>query len=298
MFNAVCKIPMQFFILLLGVLIFVFYQFQLPPVYFNQTVWHQQMQRDARPLKQIESDFASAHAEEKRWLLYWLQAERSGSLLERDIGRAASQTAQIEVQAIRQRAKDAITAANKNGTKANDADYVFITFILDYLPHGVIGLLVASFFAAAMSSKAAELNSLGSTTTIDIYRHLIRRDAADRHYVIASKCFTVLWGLVAIGFALLANLSENLIQAGNIVGSVFYGPMIGLFLTAFFLKQIRGTAAFWAVVAAQTLVFVLYYQLTISYLWYNLIGCAACMAIGILLQAAIGPPNKPAQDVP
>jgi Na+/proline symporter len=223
-----------------------------------------------------------------------LQAKHSNN---RDLeisASAAAAEAQQRTQTVRQRAKDAITAGNKNGTKANDADYVFITFILDYLPHGVIGLLVASFFAAAMSSKAAELNSLGSTTTIDIYRHLIKRDADDRHYVIASKCFTILWGLVAIGFALLANLSENLIQAGNIVGSVFYGPMIGLFLTAFFLKQIRGTAAFWAVVAAQILVLVLYYQLTISYLWYNLIGCAACMLLGILIQAAIAPPNKAA----
>jgi solute:Na+ symporter, SSS family len=168
---------------------------------------------------------------------------------------------------------------------------VFITFILKYLPHGLIGLLVTAFFAAALSSKAAELNALGSTTTVDIYRHIVRREASDRHYVVASKCFTALWGLVAIGFALFAHLAENLIQAVNILGSIFYGVFLGLFLVAFFLKGIGGTAVFWAAIAAQALVFILYFSLGISYLWYNVIGCAACMALAALLQAIVGSPG-------
>ena len=180
------------------------------------------------------------------------------------------------------------TLPSAPGTKANDADYVFITFILDYLPHGLIGLLVTAFFAAALSSKAGELNALGSTTTVDVYRHLVRLDASDAHYVVASKVFTAFWGLVAIAFALFANLAENLIQAVNILGSIFYGVMLGLFLVAFFLKRVGGTAVFWAALAAQAVVFVLYATLSISYLWYNVIGCVACIAFGLILQAVLG----------
>ena len=290
MFNAVCKIPMQFFILLLGVLIFVFFQFAAPPVYFNQMVWKQQVESgDSSHLRTIEADFAAAHEQERLRLDDWLKAKHGGEHDLEIAAKDAAAEAQQKAQSVREEAKDAISAANKTKTKANDGDYVFITFILNYLPHGVIGLLIAAFFAAAMSSKAAELNSLGSTTTVDFYRHLIRRQASDRHYVIASKLFVVVWGLVAIGFALLANLSENLIQAGNIVGSIFYGPMIGLFLVAFFLRRIGGTAVFWAALGAQVLIIVLYFSLNISYLWYNFIGCAACMLFSFVIQAVVGP---------
>jgi Na+/proline symporter len=164
---------------------------------------------------------------------------------------------------------------------------VFITFILGYLPHGLIGLLVTAFFAAALSSKAGELSALGSTTTVDIYRHLVRREATDAHYVAASRWFTALWGLVAIGFALSAHLAENLIQAVNILGSIFYGVVLGLFLVAFFLKRIGGTAVFWAALGAQALVFALYHELSISYLWYNVIGCAACVALSLAIEGAL-----------
>jgi Na+/proline symporter len=152
----------------------------------------------------------------------------------------------------------------------------------------LIGLLVAVFFAAALSSKAAELNALGSTTTVDVYRHIVKRDASDAHYVAASKCFTALWGLVALAFALFANLVENLIQATNILASIFYGVVLGLFLVAFFFKRIGGTAVFWAAAAAQLLVVALYFTLPISYLWYNVIGCAACVLFAATLQPFVG----------
>jgi len=150
-------------------------------------------------------------------------------------------------------------------------------------------LLVAAFFAAAMSSKASELSALGSTTSVDFYRHLVKRQADDAHYVKASKWFTAFWGVVALGFALFANLAENLIQAVNIVGSVFYGVVLGLFLVAFFVKWVRGTAAFWGALLAQALVFCLYFSLKntpyeISYLWYNLVGCAACLLFSLVIQ--------------
>ena len=157
--------------------------------------------------------------------------------------------------------------------------------------------MVAAIFAAALSSKAAELNALGSTTTIDFYRHLIRREATDAHYVIASKCFTMFWGMVAIGFALFANLTENLIQAANIVASIFYGVVLGLFLVAFFLRRVGGTAVFWAAVAAQTLVLVIYFLgRDIGYLWYNVIGCSACVLLSLVLQAVLG--GQSAHDEP
>ncbi|HSV13617.1 MAG TPA: sodium:solute symporter [Tepidisphaeraceae bacterium] len=286
MFNAVFKIPMQFFILLLGVLLFVFYQFQAPPVYFNRTAWVDQENRgDAPAMRAMEAAFADAHARKREQIDAWLRARRDG-----DAAAAASAKRELlamdrRADEVRARAKSLMTAANR--TNANDNDYVFITFILDQLPHGVIGLLVAAFFAAAMSSKAAELNALGSTTTVDFYRHVIRRSASDAHFVFATKCFTVFWGLVAIGFALFAHLSENLIQAGNIIGSVFYGPVLGLFLVAFFLRWIGGTAIFVSTLVAQVLVLLFYYHLTISYLWYNIIGCAACMLLAIVLQAML-----------
>jgi Na+/proline symporter len=288
MFNALFKIPMQFFILLLGVLIFVFYQFERPPVFFNKAAWaYQEAHGSAVKLNALEEDFNAAHADERRQLQAWLDARHSGNRAAEEAARAASSAAHDRVEVARAETGKVLRGANPR-TTANDDDYVFITFILDYLPHGLIGLLVTAFFAAALSSKAGELNALGSTTTVDIYKHLVKRDADDAHYVIASKCFTAFWGLVAIGFALFANLAENLIQAVNILGSVFYGVVLGIFLVAFFVKWVRGTAVFWAALVSQALVFGLYFTLPISYLWYNVIGCAACMGFAILLQALLG----------
>jgi Na+/proline symporter len=208
------------------------------------------------------------------------------------LARADALAAQERSEAVRGQAKDALHTDNPR-VKTNDSDYVFITFVLDYLPHGLIGLLVAVFFAAALSSKAAELNALGTTTTVDFYRHVIAPHATDAHYVAASKWFTVMWGMIALSFALLANLAENLIQAVNIVGSIFYGVVLGIFLVAFFLRRITGTSVFWAALAAQIMVFILYFSLNISYLWYNFIGCAACMLFSLLIQAALGDGVQP-----
>jgi uncharacterized sodium:solute symporter family permease YidK len=293
MFHAVCKIPMQFFILLLGVLIFVFYQFAPPPVFFNRIAWDRAAAAGGGPnLRAFEGEFAAANTEKRRLIQRWMDARHAGDARAEAAARALVLAAGQRSEAVRAEAKAALKAADP-AVETKDSDYVFITFILDQLPHGLIGLLVAVFFAAAMSSKAAELNALGSTTTVDLYRHVIRREEGDAHYVFASKCFTAFWGLVAIAFALFARMSENLIEAGNIVGSVFYGVPLALFLVAFFLKWIGGTAIFWAAIITQALIFVFYYSLSISYLWYNLIGCAICVALGIVLQAVIGA-NGPA----
>jgi len=293
MFNALFKIPMQFFILLLGVLVFVLYQFDRPPVFFNEAAWRRAVATsDGDKLRALESDFAAAHAVEQQQLTAWLAAKHAGDPTAADTARSAALAAHGRVEDVRDSAKSAL--AKEPGAKANDADYVFITFILHYLPHGVIGLLVTVFFAAALSSKAGELNALSSTTTVDFYRHVVKREATDSHYVVASKCFTAFWGVFAIGVALLANLSENLIQASNILGSLFYGVPLGIFLVAFFVKKIGGTAVFWAAIAALLLVWTLYATLSISYLWYNVIGCAACMIFAAGLQPILGRAPEPA----
>ena len=291
MFNAVCKIPMQFFILLLGAGLFVFYQFEQPPVFFNQVAWKAAVRQDpGGRMNALEAQFNAAHDEKRQLIGTWLDAERAGEAQRAAAARAAAFAAHERSEAVRAEAKKALEAAQP-GAKASDADYVFITFILNHLPHGLIGLLVAVFFAATLSSKAGELTALGSTTVVDLYRHVVRRDASDRHYVAASRAFTIFWGLVAIAFALFANLVENLIQAVNIIGSIFYGVVLGMFLVAFFLRRVGGTAIFWAAITAQLLVFALYFSLSISYLWYNVIGCAACVALSLLLQLVLGKPG-------
>ena len=298
MFNAVLKIPMQFFILLLGVTLFVFYQFEQPPVFFNHAAWQQAVQHDpGGKLQALQQEFNLAYLQKEQLIHLWLDAKHAGNANAEAAARTQAVAALGHVNALRAEAK-AVMETNDPGVKSNDADYVFVTFILDHLPHGLIGLLMAAFFAAALQSKAAELNALGATTTVDFYRHLVKRVASDAHYVAATKWFTLFWGLVALAFALFANLVENLIQAVNIVGSVFYGVVLAMFLVAFFLKHVRGTAIFWAALVAQMLVFVLYYSLTISYLWYNFIGCAACVALSLIIQAALGSTGKSAPASP
>lgn len=290
MFNALFKIPMQAFILLLGVLIFVFYQFERPPVFFNQTAWHRAVEHNGTgELRLLETEFNNAQEEKQRQLQSWIAARNAGETNAAQTARAAALAAHTRSEKARSDAKALLKEADPR-TGGTDSDYVFITFILGYLPHGLIGLLVAVFFAATFSSKAGELNALASTTTVDLYRHVINREAGDAHYVIASKWFTAFWGIVAITFALFASLAENLIQATNIIGSIFYGVVLGLFLIAFFLKRIGGTAAFWAAVAAQVLVIVMFATLSISYLWYNVIGPAACMLFSAIIQSLL--PNK------
>ena len=300
MFNAVFKIPMQFFILLLGVMVFVYYQFEPAPFYFNQSAWNQAVLHDpSGKLQALEKEFDETHAQKQQFIGQWLDAKHSGNQTAEATARAEALAALDQSNSLRTNAEN-IMQANDPGVKSNDADYVFISFILGHLPHGLIGLLIAAFFAAALQSKSAELNALGSTTTVDFYRYLIKREASDAHYVTASKWFTLLWGLVALAFALFANLAENLIQAVNIVGSVFYGVMLGLFLVAFFLKRVSGTAVFWAALVSQALVFILYFSLNISYLWYNFIGCVVCVLLSLVIQTAMGPTNTaaPAPSAP
>jgi len=273
LFNAVVKVPMQFLILLLGAMVFLFYQFEEPPMYFNQPAYERAVALGhGSELKQLQAQFEEVFARKRAALI----SASGDELLKLD----------AQTRSIRDQAKAILERAGAS-PKSNDADYVFITFVLQHLPHGVVGLLIAVIFCATMSATAATLNALGSTTAVDFYRPLIRPNARDHHYVVATQLLTIAWGLVAIGVASFANLVENLIQAGNILGSIFYGSILGLFLVAFFLRSVRGSAVFFAAVLAQILVLVLFWTLSISYLWYNLIGCAAVLLFSIILQRTV-----------
>jgi Na+/proline symporter len=285
MFNAVLKIPMQFVILLLGALLFVFYQFTPHPVFFNQAEWRRHAQ-DSR-FRAIEAEHAQALAQSQSAIRAWVQARGSDDAARQAAARAAMAAARDRAQAVRAEARAALMAADPRA-KTKDSDYVFITFIVTQLPHGAVGLLLAMMFAAALSSKASELSALGTTTTIDFWRHFRPLAAVDeaRNMRVARR-FTALWGIFAVAFALFAGFAENLIEAINILGSIFYGVLLGLFLVAFFLRHVGGSAVFFAAAAAQTLVIVMYFSLNIGYLWYNLIGCAACIGLSVVLQAIL-----------
>jgi solute:Na+ symporter, SSS family len=289
MFNAVLKIPMQFFILLLGALLFVFYQFEPAPLFFNRAEWQRHAEGPAASrLQTLEAQYAAAVGDTQAAIRAWLEARASAHPEAEGAARAAMVAAHQRADRLRAEAKAALLAADSRA-KTKDSDYVFITFILSKLPHGAIGLLVAVMFAAALSSKASELNALGTTTTVDVWRRLRPLAAADEaRNVRVAKRFTALWGVFAIGFALFAGFAENLIEAINILGSIFYGVMLGIFLVAFFLRHVGGDAVFTAAVAAQALVIVMFFSLNIGYLWYNLIGCAACLAFSLLLQSLMG----------
>jgi SSS family solute:Na+ symporter len=287
MFNAVLKIPMQFVILLLGALLFVFYQFAPHPVFFNQAEWRRHAQ-DSR-FRAIEAKHATAVAQSQSAIRAWLQARASDDAGREASARSAMVAAGDRTREIRAEAKAALAAADPRA-KTQDSDYVFITFILTQLPHGAVGLLVAVMFAAALSSKASELAALGTTTTIDFWRHFrpLAADDEARNVRVARR-FTALWGVLAVAFALFAGFAENLIEAINILGSIFYGVLLGLFVVAFFFRRVGGPAVCLAAVTAQALVIVMYFSLNIGYLWYNLIGCAACIAFSVALQTLLPP---------
>jgi Na+/proline symporter len=277
-FNAILKIPMQFMILLTGVLVFVFYQFEQHPVLFNQVAIEEVRQSEfASEFKEIEEKHAIFHAKKKKAILAYTKAPNKEKDALLDLDKRGKE--------IRNEAKAIVLKANKDQS-SKDSDYVFLTFILNYLPKGIIGLLIAVIISAAMSSTAGEINALASTTMVDFYQRLGKKELNDQEKVTVSKWFTLLWGAIAITFALFARLVENLIEAVNILGSVFYGTILGVFLTAFFLKFVKAKSVLIAAILAQATVFILFFskQIDISYLWYNLIGCALVFFGALIIQ--------------
>lgn len=287
LFNALLKVPMQFFILLTGVLVFVFYQYNQAPVFFNQSEYAAAYETHADQLQPLEAEYDAWFEEKQQLNAQYLEAiGNNNTNIQSSIANQIV-TADAQEQDIRDRVKSVIKEA-RPAAETNDKDYVFISFILDYMPIGIVGLLLAMIFSAAMSSTAAELNALGSTTTVDIYKRSVTRGASDSHYLRASKNLTMLWGAIAIAFALFASLFENLIQFVNIVGSLFYGTMLGFFLVAFFLKRVTsGTAVFIAAIISELLVLYVYFFTDIGYLFYNLIGCAGVLVLSVLLQTLL-----------
>ena len=272
--NGFLKVPMQFFILLVGVMVFVFYQFQTAPLHFNPKGVEKVMQSEQKTAYEVLE-------EEHRQT----QLLRHRLLNVKDLSPTALSTiAQLDQKETTQRqaAKDLIKQADPN-QETNDKDYVFISFILGYLPKGLVGLLLAVILSAAMSSTASELNALAATTTVDLYQRNMG-EKSPAHLVRASKGFTLLWGGIAILFAAFGSLVENLIQLVNIIGSVFYGTILGVFLVAFFLKQVQGKAVFWAAIVSELCIIYIFTQDWVSFLWLNVIGAILTLFLSLLFQ--------------
>ena len=287
-FNGLLKIPMQFFILLVGVMVFVFYQFNSSPLHFNPSAVNDVLNSPyaAQYLDLQEQKNTLEIAIKEQQLSYAVldnQSQKQAVLI--DIKALQSQEDQL-----RATSKELIKKANPKA-ETNDKDYVFIHFILNNLPRGLIGLLLAVILSAAMSSTASELNALGSTTTIDLYRRN-NQGRSDKHYLRASKGFTMLWGIIAIVVACVANLFENLIELVNIIGSIFYGNVLGIFLLAFFFSYVKSRAVFIAAIITQGIIVYIWWIDLMPYLWLNVVGATLVIAIAFILQVVSLDKNK------
>ena len=269
MFNAVLKIPMQFFILLTGVMVFVFFEFNDTPINFNPQVTNYLEQVQNKEYIIEKEKFISLRKEKRETQLKYI---KNNNLLNSNSLDKKIVELHAEEKKIRQNVKTITNEIAPSSIESNDLDYIFIFFILNYLPKGLIGLLLAVILSAAMSSTASELNALSTTTVIDLYKrnHLVKK--SDNHYLKASKWFTVMWGIIAIIFASIGRLFENLIELVNLIGSLFYGTVLGIFIVAFFFKKIKGNEVFYSACLSQILIFFIYGYFEIGYLWLNFIG--------------------------
>jgi len=290
-FNGLMKVPMQFFILLTGVMVYVFFQFQTLPINFNpNSKKNIESSIYAEEYKSLEEKLVVVSEEKKQVTLDYanqLNIDRENKVLKSRIMALAEKE-----KGIRDEAKVLIGKADKKD-KTSDADYVFIHFIINYLPKGFIGLLLAVILCAAMSSTASGLSSLASTTVIDIYKRNLKGEKSEKHFVNASKFFTLIWGIIAILFACIGTLFENLIQLVNIIGSIFYGTVLGIFLVGFYIKYVKAQAIFWGAVVSQITIFFIYYYAIhiypsgdekLGYLWLNFIGAILTIVLSVLFQ--------------
>jgi Na+/proline symporter len=283
--NGFLKVPMQFFILLIGVMVFVFFQFNPVPLNFNpnnKIVIEKSIYKTE--YHQLEKQLVDLSEEKKEFNLLYidhLNQNYDNPILRRKLIAISSKENDL-----REQAKELISKADDKA-ETNDKDYVFINFILTYLPKGLIGLLLAVILSAAMSSTASGLSALASTTAIDIYKRNLKTQKSEKHYVNATKLFTVFWGIVAILFACVGTLFENLIQLVNIIGSVFYGTVLGIFLVGFYIKYIKAKAIFWGAICSQLMIFYIFYLDIISFLWLNFIGAVLTILVSLILQTFI-----------
>lgn len=283
-FNGLLKVPLQFFILLVGVMVFVFYQFNTAPLNFNPAATETVLNSNyAEQYRDLMLEHEEIQVERQNLGLNY--AENKAEMDQAEIADFEKKYIQLEKEQneIREKAKLFIDASDVKA-ESNDKDYVFIHFILNNLPKGLIGLLLAVILSAAMSSTASELNALASTTVIDIYRRNHKEAKSEEHYLAASKWFTLMWGIIAIIFASLADLFDNLIQLVNIIGSLFYGNVLGIFLLAFFIKSVKSNAVFIAAIITQVIVLLVFELDLMPYLWLNVLGCALVISIAFLIQ--------------
>ena len=292
--NGLLKVPMQFFILLTGVLVFVFFQFNSVPLNFNPNnkiiVENSPFKKEYHALeKKLEL------VSEDKKVINLLYIDQLNQDYDNPILRKEMIALSDKEKDLRDRAKEIITKADSH-SETNDKDYVFFHFILNYLPKGLIGLLLAVIISAAMSSTASGLNALASTTTIDIYKRNLKDEKSDKHYLNASKLFTLFWGIVAILFACIGTLFENLIQLVNIIGSIFYGTVLGIFLVGIYSKRIQSDAIFYSAVFSQITIFIIYYftiyiypsgEEKLGYLWLNFIGATLTIVLAWLLERLV-----------
>ncbi len=291
LFNGLLKVPMQFLILFVGILVFTFFQFTQPPLHFNQSnvALLEKTPAIASQYRQLEAqhgELFQQKEQEVRQLISAIDQKDEAQIQDQRI----KVKSLIEKDLQMRQAADSLILRSSPQAQVKDTDYVFITYVTKYLPIGIVGLLLSVIFAAGMSSTSSELNALATTTLVDIYRRSFVKDKSDRHYLYASKALTIGWGLLALFFAITARLFENLIQAVNIIGSVFYGVILGIFITAFFLKKVQGRAVFYAAIIAEAVVITVYFLdkydiFKLAFLWFNLLGCGLVMLLALIFQA-------------
>ena len=291
LFNALCKIPVQFFILAIGVLVFVFLQFHKTPLHFNQYNINQLKNSSYHESYQVlENQWNTIHQQKQGYLSQYLRETKEGTTNLATVEKIKQLFSKEE--AIRTETKSMLSSfANRTHTRieTEDTDYIFINFIVRHLPNGVIGLLISVIILAAMSATASAINALTTTTVIDFYKRLCVSNQTDKHYLKTSKIVTLIWGVISIFFAMTITLFDNLIEAVNIIGSLFYGVVLGIFVIGFFISRIKADAVFIAAVIAEIIVVILFvsnqYQIIqIAYLWLNLIGCSLVIGIAFLIQ--------------
>ena len=280
--NGLLKVPMQFFILLTGVLVFVFFQFNDAPLHFNPTnVEKVKTSEQKEAYENLEKKLTELNTDKKIVNQIYIEQLKHNEY-DNPILKKQMVALSLKEKDLREKAKVVISKVDEK-TETNDKDYVFLYFILNYLPKGLLGLLLAVIFSAAMSSSASGLNSLGATSAIDIYKRNVNAKS-DKHYVYATQYFTVFWGIVAIGFACVSSLFENLIQLVNIIGSIFYGTVLGIFLIGFYINYVKGKAVFIAACISQTAIFYIFYLDVVGYLWLNFIGALLTIGLSLVLQ--------------
>ena len=294
--NGLLKIPMQLIILFIGVMVFVFYQFNTPPIFFNKVELNDvKSSIYSEQVIKLENEFKVLHEKKTVDIYSLLDAQKHEDELKIEELKVSVLSSEEKMKQININVKN-IVRENNPSAELNDKDYIFMSYVIDYLPTGIIGLLFAVMFSAAMSSTASELNALASTTTIDVYKRSIRKTENDHHYLMSSKYFTFLWGVLAILFATTASLFENLIQAVNLLGSLFYGTILGIFVVAFYFKKVKSNAVFYCAIFSEILVvfihFLNHYQiapnwLQMGYLWYNVVGCLLVILFANLAQKVI-----------